>query len=100
MKNVNYPLNIELYKVKTLEEATTPQELKYPSDKVIAKGLMWMHTLPKIGEPFFVMENKLSPIFHTSAVKKLTYFDDYIEVITINSKYHIKWGILSNENKI
>ena len=89
-KIIKYPFNIELYKVKTLEEAKFPQELKYPSNTVVAKGLMWLHTLPKIGKRFFVMESKLYPSFITSIVKELTTFDNYIEIITTNSKYHIK----------
>lgn len=90
----DYPKNIRLYKVETLEDAEYPQEEKYPSGTVLKIGLMWEHTLPKIGEVFEVFAGKLYPTFHTSTVVDISMLDLVDGVIafkTLNSKYEVRW---------
>lgn len=89
-----YPKNIQLFKVETREDAEVDQELKYPSGTIIKEGLMWEHTLPKVGDQFYVYVGKLYPSFHTSTVVEINSVDMNKGVVafkTKNSKYEIRW---------
>lgn len=88
---MNYPVNILLSKINTREDAEHPQKEKYPNGTE-RRGLMWEHTLPKIGEPFMVAESKLYAHFMTSPVEDLLSFDtieNTIEFRTVNSEYRL-----------
>lgn len=86
---MEYPKKIDLVKVITLENAEYPQREKYPNKTTVSTGLMFEHTLPKIGEPFFVMGSKLYPIFHTSQVKEIQDTSFGYVLTTLNSIYKI-----------
>lgn len=85
-----YPLNIDLFKEETREDAEYPQEQKYPSGTIVSTGLMWGHSLPKVDECFYVHYSKLAYYFRTSIVKEiLETTPDYIRFKTLNSVYRI-----------
>lgn len=90
--NRNYPVNIKLTKLKTLEDAKYPQEEKYPSDgSTVREGLMWEFSLPKHGQSFNVMQSKMYPSFRTSIVFEIEEIDKNIMILTtMNSKYKLE----------
>jgi hypothetical protein len=81
---------INLIKLETLSTAKYPQEDKYPSGKIVAKGLMWNWSKPKVNECFNVYHAKLKPVFKTSLVKNIEEIEDGYIITTINSKYKIE----------
>lgn len=89
---MEYPINIELYKLETLEDAEYPQEEKYPSGTVLKTGLMWEHTKPKIGDNFYIYQYKLYCNFRTSIITEIIEeTKEYIIFKTLNSKYKVKY---------
>lgn len=87
---MNYPRNYALYKESTLPDAEIPQEERFPSNTIIKEGLMWEHTLPKVGERFPVLYNKLNFSFITSKVVEILEETDHaIKFKTLNSTYII-----------
>ena len=85
----HYPKNISLTKLNTLPNALQPQREKY-SNGTVREGLMWKHSVPKIGEHFFVLIDKLNASFMTSQVVEILH-DTPEEVIfkTYNSTYRL-----------
>lgn len=81
---------INLIKLETLTTAEYPQEDKYPSGNIIAKGLMWNWSKPKVNEYFNVYHAKLKPVFRTSLVQSIEEIEDGYIITTINSKYKIE----------
>lgn len=89
---MEYPVNIELYKIETLENAEYPQEEKYPSGTVLKTGFMWEHTKPKVGEDFYIYQSKLYSNFRTSIITEIIEeTNEYIIFKTLNSKYKVKY---------
>lgn len=87
---MKYPKNITLRKLNTLPEAPYPQQDKYP-DGSERTGLMWEHTLPKVGEAFYVMASKMWPTFHTSFIEEiLSETSEKITFRTLNSTYELE----------
>lgn len=87
---MNYPINIELYKEQTREDAEYPQEDKYNSNTILKTGLMWEHTKPKVGERFHVHQSKLWFNFVTSDVEEILEETKHaIKFKTLNSVYII-----------
>lgn len=88
---MDYPVNIVLKKLNTLEDAEYPQKEKYP-DGYEKLGLMWEHNKPKVGEPFLVLTAKTCPTFHTSTVIEiLEEKDNSIIFKTLNSMYQLTY---------
>lgn len=85
-----YPKNIDLIKIKTLEDAKFPQEDKYPSGRLTSSGLMFEHTKPKVGESFYIYISKLHPKFRTSKVLDVKETEYGYIIKTLNSIYKIK----------
>ena len=82
--------NIELIKLSTRVDAEYPQEDRYPSGTTVAIGYMFKHSEIKVGEPFYVMGDKLHAIFRTSIVTRiLEETKDNIKFETLNSIYNI-----------
>lgn len=67
---MNYPKNVTLRKIKTLEDANHPQQDKYP-DNTEREGLLYEETLPKVGFVFQLMLLKYVPKFRTSKVTEI-----------------------------
>lgn len=89
---MEYPINIDLYKLETLEDAKYPQEEKYPSGTVIKTGYMWEHTKPKVGEEFYIFQSKTYYNFRTSQITEIIEeTKEYIIFKTLNSKYKVKY---------
>lgn len=82
--------NINLIKLETLTTAEYPQEDKYPSGNIIARGLMFDWSKPEIGECFYVSVINGGPIFRTSLVQSIEEIVDGYIITTINSKYKIE----------
>lgn len=81
---------IYLKKIETRDDAIHDQEDKYPSGEIIAVGHMFHWSLPKVGESFYVMIDKLTPLFRTSVVVEIINYDNgNIEFKTLNSIYQI-----------
>lgn len=86
-----YPKNISLHKLSTLKDAFIPQEEKYPSGMEMGKGHMWSHTVPKVGDHFFLHSDKINANFRTSPVNKIIEkTSDHIIFETWNSTYKIE----------
>jgi hypothetical protein len=81
---------INLIKLETLDTALYPQEDKYPSGNIIAKGLMFDSSKPEIDKRFFVCNLDGFPIFRTSLVKSIEKIKDGYTITTLNSKYKIE----------
>jgi hypothetical protein len=81
---------INLIKLETLSTAEYPQEDKYPSGNIIAKGLMWNWSKPKVNECFNVYHAKPNPVYKTSLVQSIEEIEDGYIITTINSKYKIE----------
>jgi len=81
---------IDLIKLETLTTAEYPQEDKYPSGNIVAKGLMFNWSKPKVNECFMVYHGKLNPVFRTSLVQNIEEIEDGYIITTINSKYKIE----------
>ena len=93
---MKYPVNIRLTKLKTLEDAEYPQEERFPSSTTIKEGLMWAFSKPKVGKRFPVLQSKMSALFVTSLVKKITKIDSNTSILkTLNSEYKLE--ILKNK---
>jgi hypothetical protein len=79
---------IKLTKLNTLEEAVYPQKEKYP-DNWYVEG--YSSKKPEVGEVFYVLENKLYPIFRTSTLTKVINKKSYIIFTTLNSTYKLEY---------
>ena len=81
---------INLIKLETLPNAEYPQEDKYSSGEIVKKGLMFPHSIPKVGECFYVHKLQLGSMFRTSLVQSVEEIEDGYIITTINSKYKIE----------
>lgn len=87
---MNYPVNITLRKLNTLEDAIVQQKEKYP-DGTERIGLMWEHSYPEVGEQFLVLASKLRPTFITSKITEIIKANENeIMFKTLNSTYVIE----------
>lgn len=88
---MKFPLNVTLTKLNTRDDAYIPQRDKYP-DGYAKIGLMWEHSVPKVGESFVLYYDKLTSIFHTSLVQEITSeLPGEIVFKTMNSTYKITY---------
>lgn len=88
--NHKFPFFVNLFKIKTREDTEYPQEEKYPSGETIRAGYVFEHTVPKVGEPFYLWENRTFPSVRTSIVESVDKDKDgNIIFTTLNSKYKL-----------
>lgn len=86
---MSYPKNIVLTKLNTLPEAEYPQPEKYP-DGTERSGLMWEHTLPTVGKPFYVLTSKMWDSLRTSPITEiLSQTEEEVVFKTLNSTYKL-----------
>ena len=89
---MNKPQKYDLIKEKTLDDALTSQETKYPSGMAVDSGYLWDFNIPEVGKAFYVHHSKTYTQFRTSPVNKiLEETDEYIRFETWNSIYIIKF---------